>query len=200
MKRKWIAAVSVCLCLVAVGVLYTNGPEESPAPASPEAKQTEQPEKEPDKQPEKEKPVLEIEPAAFSPEEQQHYAWQQWQFDYACPSGWESRPMEVWEASENQEASPEWGVELVPPGKEEWAIRLQGSHRNQNLGVPLQESVEIYCAGEKIGRLDTGEKEGEVWKRVTLDRPGTAGSAFQIFIRGEEYWPVGEKLLAGFAA
>ena len=92
--------------------------------------------------------------------------------------------MEVWEASENQEASPEWGVELVPPGKEEWAIRLQGSHRNQNLGVPLQESVEIYCAGEKIGRLDTGEKEGEVWKLVTLDQPGTAGSAFQIFIRG----------------
>ncbi|MBU5431218.1 hypothetical protein [Intestinimonas sp. MSJ-38] len=191
MKRKWIAAVSVCLCLVAVGVLYTKGPEESPAPASPEAKQTEQPEKE--------KPVLEIEPAAFSSEEQ-HYAWQQWQFDYACPSGWESRPMEVWEASENQEASPEWGVELVPPGKEEWAIRLQGSHRNQNLGVPLQESVEIYCAGEKIGRLDTGEKEGEVWKLVTLDQPGTAGSAFQIFIRGEEYWPEGEKLLAGFAA
>lgn len=191
MKRKWIAAVFVCLCLVAVGVLYTKGPEESPAPASPEAKQTEQPEKE--------KPVLEIEPAAFSPEEQ-HYAWQQWQFGYVCPSGWESRPMEVWEASENQEASPEWGVELVPPGKEEWAIRLQGSHRNQNLGVPLQESVEIYCAGEKIGRLDTGEKEGEVWKLATLDRPGTAGSAFQIFIRGEEYWPEGEKLLAGFAA
>lgn len=191
MKKKWIAAVSVCLCLVDVGMLYTKGPEESPAPASPEAKQTEQPEKE--------KPVLEIEPAAFSPEEQ-HYAWQQWQFDYACPSGWESRPMEVWEASENQEASPEWGVELVPPGKEEWAIRLQGSHRNQNLGVPLQESVEIYCAGEKIGRLDTGEKEGEVWKLATLDRPGTAGSAFQIFIRGEEYWPEGEKLLAGFAA
>ena len=143
--------------------------------------------------------MLEIEPAAFSSEEQ-HYAWQQWQFDYACPSGWESRPMEVWEASENQEASPEWGVELVPPGKEEWAIRLQGSHRNQNLGVPLQESVEIYCAGEKIGRLDTGEKEGEVWKLATLDQPGTAGSAFQIFIRGEEYWPEGEKLLAGFAA
>ena len=100
--------------------------------------------------------------------------------------------MEVWEASENQEASPEWGVELVPPGKKEWAIRLQGSHRNQNLGVPLQETVEIYCAGEKIGRLDTGEKEGEVWKLVTLDRPGTAGSAFQIFIRGEEYWPEGK--------
>lgn len=95
MKRKWIAAVSVCLCLVDIGMLYTKGPEESPAPASPEAKQTEQPVKEPDKQPEKEKPVLEIEPAAFSPEEQQHYAWQQWQFDYACPSGWESRPMEV---------------------------------------------------------------------------------------------------------
>ena len=129
-----------------------------------------------------------------------HISWQQWQFDYACPSDWESRPTEVWEASENQEASPEWGVELVPPGKEEWAIRLQGSPRNQNLGVPLQESVEIYCAGEKIGRLDTGEKEGEVWKLVTLDRPGTAGSAFQIFIRGEEYWPEGEKLLAGFAA
>lgn len=45
MKRKWIAAVSVCLCLVDVGMLYTKGPEESPAPASPEAKQTEQPEK-----------------------------------------------------------------------------------------------------------------------------------------------------------
>lgn len=199
MKKKWIAVVSICLCLVAVGVLYTKRPEKSPAPPSPEAKQTEQPVKEPDKQPEKEKPVLEIELAAFSSEEQ-HYAWQQWQFDYACPSGWESRPMKVWEASENQEASPEWGVELVPPGKEEWAICLHGSHRNQNLGVPLQESVEIYCAGEKIGRLDTGEKEGEVWKLVTLDRPGTAGSAFQIFIRGEEYWPEGEKLLAGFAA
>ena len=156
MKKKWIAVVSVCLCLVALGVLYTKGPEESPAPPSPEAKQTEQPVKEPDKQPEKEKPVLEIEPAAFSSEEQQHYAWQQWQFDYACPSGWESRPMEVWEASENQEASPEWGVELVPPGKKEWAICLQVSHRNQNLGVHLQESVEIYCADEKIGRLDTG--------------------------------------------
>ncbi len=200
MKKKWIAVVSVCLCLVAVGVLYTKGPEKSPAPPSPEAKQTEQPVKEPDKQPETEKPVLEIEPAAFSSEEQQHYAWQQWLFDYVCPSGWESCPMEVWEASENQEASPEWGVELIPPGKEEWAIRLQGSHRNQNLGAPLQESVEIYCAGEKIGRLDTGEKEGEVWKLVTLDRPGTAGSAIQIFIRGEEYWPEGETLLAGFAA
>ena len=200
MKRKWIAAVSVCLCLVAFGVLYTKRPEKSPVPPSPEAKQTEQPVKEPDKQPEKEKPVLEIEPAAFSSEGKQHYAWQQWQFDYACPSDWESRPMKVWEASENQEASPEWGVELVPPGKEEWAIRLQGSHRNQNLGVPLQESVEIYCAGEKIGRLDTGEKVGEVWKLVTLDQPGKAGRAFQIFIRGEEYWPEGEKLVAGFAA
>ena len=197
--KKWTVPVLFCLCLSVLAAGCLKRPEESPAPPSPEAKQTEQPVKEPDKQPEKEKPVLEIEPAAFSSEEQ-HYAWQQWQFDYVCPFGWESRPMKVWEASENQEASPEWGVELVPPGKEEWAIRLQGSHRNQNLGVPLQESVEIYCAGEKIGRLDTGEKEGEVWKLVTLDRPGTAGSAFQIFIRGEEYWPEGEKLLAGFAA
>ena len=56
MKRKWIAAVSICLCLVAFGVLYTTGSEESSALASPEAKQTEQPIKEQDQQPEKEKP------------------------------------------------------------------------------------------------------------------------------------------------
>lgn len=141
MKKKWIAVVSVCLCLVAVGVLYTKGPEESPAPPSPEAKQTEQPVKEPDKQPEKEKPVLEIEPAAFSPEEQQHYAWQQWQFDYACPSGWESRPMEVWEASENQEASPEWGVELVPSAG-------KGGMGHSSSGFPPESEFGRALAGE----------------------------------------------------
>lgn len=194
--KKWTVPVLFCLCLSVLAAGCLKGPEKSPAPAPPEPKGTEQPVK----QPEKAKSVLEIEPAAFSPEERQHYAWQQWQFDYVCPPGWESRPMEVWEAGENREASPEWGVELVPPGKEDWAIRLQGSHRNQNLGVPLQDSREIDCAGQKIGRLDTGEKEGEIWKLITLDQPGEAGSAFQIFVRGEEYWPEGEKLLAGFAA
>ena len=143
------------------------------------------------------KQTLSVEPAPFPPEDVRHYTWQDWQFDYQCPPGWTCRPMAVWQASEGQEASPEWGVELLPPGDTQWAILLQGSHHNQKLQAPLQQSMEVLCQGRKAGRLDVAEQQGQRWYLVTLDDPGQAGSAFQIFVRGEAHWPEAQQLLQG---
>ena len=88
-------------------------------------------------------------------------------------------------------------MELLPPGDTQWAILLQGSHHNQKLQAPLQQSMEVLCQGRKAGRLDVAEQQGQRWYLVTLDDPGQAGSAFQIFVRGEAHWLEAQQLLQG---
>ena len=190
MKKLWfIFPLSLCFLLV---LAFWPG-HEKPAPQPPQQPQTEEmPEVRPPQ-----KQTLSVEPAPFPPEDVRHYTWQDWQFDYQCPPGWTCRPMTVWQASEGREASPEWGVELLPPGDTQWAILLQGSHRNQKLQAPLQQSMEVLCQGRKVGRLDVAEQQGQRWYLVTLDDPGQAGSAFQIFVRGEAHWPEAQQLLQG---